>query len=561
MNKKLRIGLLLDDFDQPAWAYETLSAINAGDYASIELIVLNDTDKPVRAGILQRIRNNKGEITKSLIKKVLVKVREVLDNRPSESRDAFETHDVRRFLADIPVIRTKPLQKKYSDFIVEKDIERILGHEIDVFIRLGFRILRGAVLTSARYGIWSYHHGDNRVNRGGPAGLWESLEKWPTTGSILQILSEDLDSGQVLYRSWSNTVTRSPLENANNYFWKTALFLPRKLKELHRVGEQDFFERVAAQNALPEIYSRRLYLEPTNWEYFKLLGKNILGKVWQKLAVRLYFDQWILLYSFEDDVSSSLWRYKRIIPPNDRFWADPHPIKRDGRFFVFFEELVYAEGKGHICVLEIAPDGTVGPPQKVLEEPFHMSYPLLVESDHRLFMIPETGEDKTIKLYECEEFPDRWAFRKNLMENVSAYDATVFFRDGRWWLFATMVEIEGSSTDDELFLFYSDSLDSDDWTPHPLNPIVSDVRNARPAGPLFERNGKLFRPAQNCAKRYGYGFNLNLIEELNELDFRETPVCQVTPEWSDDVVATHSFCHIDGLTLTDAQIRRSTFGS
>ena len=30
-----------------------------------------------------------------------------------------------------------------------------------------------------------------------------------------------------------------------------------------------------------------------------------------------------------------------------------------------------------------------------------------------------------------------------------------------------------------------------------MNPIVSDVRSARPGGALFRRNGVLYRPGQN----------------------------------------------------------------
>ena len=48
-------------------------------------------------------------------------------------------------------------------------------------------------------GVWSYHHGDNRVNRGGPAGFWEVFEQWDVTGSILQVLSEELDAGKTLF--------------------------------------------------------------------------------------------------------------------------------------------------------------------------------------------------------------------------------------------------------------------------------------------------------------------------------------------------------------------------
>ena len=99
--------------------------------------------------------------------------------------DAFEMVDVSDLLGGVPAISVSPRRTKFSDFIEGDDLERVREAGADVFIRLGFRILRGGILTAAPAGVWSFHYGDNRVNRGGPAGYWEVLLSWPTTGSIL----------------------------------------------------------------------------------------------------------------------------------------------------------------------------------------------------------------------------------------------------------------------------------------------------------------------------------------------------------------------------------------
>src|SRR2546427_6485060 len=98
----------------------------------------------------------------------------------------------------------------------------------------------------------SYHHGDNRVNRGGPPGYWEVMESSPVTGTMLQVLTEDLDGGRVLYRSYSSTHDMSLADNKSNVQWKTLHFIPRKLKQLHDEGEETFFARVKEENAHPE---------------------------------------------------------------------------------------------------------------------------------------------------------------------------------------------------------------------------------------------------------------------------------------------------------------------
>lgn len=184
-------------------------------------------------------------------------------------------------------------------------------------MRCGFRILRGEILTVTKYGVWSFHHGDNLRNRGGPAGYWESMQGWPETGSILQILTEVLDNGNVLYRSYSSTNSMSVTDNASNYFWKSLSFMTRKMEELHRVGGDHFFAKTEHNNRHPTFYSGRLYVSPTNWEFAVL----VLGKIREKIRLlyenKFKLEQWILMFHLNEEFSSSLWRYKKINLPKD----------------------------------------------------------------------------------------------------------------------------------------------------------------------------------------------------------------------------------------------------
>ena len=75
-------------------------------------------------------------------------------------------------------------------------------YDVDVALRFGFRIVKGNALRVAKHGVWSHHHGDNLLYRGGPPGFWEVMRGDPFTGTILQILSDELDGGQVIYRSF-----------------------------------------------------------------------------------------------------------------------------------------------------------------------------------------------------------------------------------------------------------------------------------------------------------------------------------------------------------------------
>jgi hypothetical protein len=193
---------------------------------------------------------------------------------------------------------------------------------------------------------------------------------------------------------------------------------------------------------------------------------------------------------------------------------------------------------------------------RVLDAPCHLSYPFVFEFEGDIFMVPESRGNRTIGLYRCTAFPHKWEFQRNLMENCEAVDPTLFQWQGKWWMFINQIETEGASLWDELFLYYSDSPISGTWTPHHGNPIVSDARSARPAGRLFVRDGRLYRPSQNCSGHYGYGFNICEITKLSETVYEERIVSTVEPNWDKNIVSCHTINFENGLTFIDGQLRR-----
>jgi hypothetical protein len=550
-NGKVRVGLLLDSFVLPAWAYEMLVILQQSAYAEIALIVLNDSGEPKRRSLFSRVVGAWGTILYLAYCKLEAKVFAV-------DPDAFERRNAATLLRDVPVIRAKPHRTTYSDRIQDDDTAKIEKHTIDVFVRLGFRILRGKILRAARYGVWSYHHGDNDVNRGGPPGFWEVFHGHAVTGSILQILNEDLDNGTVLYRSFSTTDRHSVRRNRNNFYWKSLSFLPRKLQELHAVGGTEFLRRLSSDDRLT-FYSRRLYVTPGNWEFALLLTKHLVRNAARKARRVLFPDQWILLFDLRDGLSQSLWRFKRIIPPRDRFWADPHVVYRDGAYHIFIEEFLYRSGKAHISLIEMDEKGNYSEPKKVLDRPYHLSYPFVFEWNRDYYMIPESSANRSVEVYKCVAFPDKWEFCTTLMENVTAVDATLLPYGRKWWLFTNMREHGGASKWDELFLFYADTPLSSNWTPHPGNPVVSDVRKSRPAGRIFEQGGQLYRPSQNSEGEYGYGLKINRIVALSETEYREEESSSIEPKWAADLRGIHTLSHANRLTVVDANVSRFLF--
>jgi hypothetical protein len=171
-------------------------------------------------------------------------------------------------------------------------------------------------------------------------------------------------------------------------------------------------------------------------------------------------------------------------------------------------------------------------------------------------MIPETCANKTLELYKCKQFPGNWEFVMNLMENISIMDATLHFENGKWWMFACTQNHTFASSNDQLLLFYSENLFSNHWVAHPQNPVATDISNCRPAGKIFTKDGKLFRPAQNNASRqYGYALKINRIEILNEKEYKEVEIFEILPSTKNNLQAVHTINFIDDVVVIDGIIR------
>jgi len=186
-----------------------------------------------------------------------------------------------------------------------------------------------------------------------------------------------------------------------------------------------------------------------------------------------------------DELSQSLWRFKRIIPPKDRFFADPFVVEKENQYFIFIEEFIYNSNKGRISLITMNSEGKYSDATPIIEKPYHLSYPNIFEYNGSFYMIPESSQNNTVEIYKCKNFPFEWEFSTTIMDDIKSVDNTLFNKDGKWWLFSSM-PILGASPDDELSLFYLNNPLSKEWTAHPHNPIVSDVRKARSGGKIFE---------------------------------------------------------------------------
>jgi hypothetical protein len=206
--------------------------------------------------------------------------------------------------------------------------------------------------------------------------------------------------------------------------------------------------------------------------------------------------------------------------PGRRFFADPFPITRDGRTYLFFEDLDHHVGKGIISAIEFGPDGPIGEVFPVIEEPWHLSYPFLIEADGQLWMVPESSKSGQVTLYRCVDFPGKWERCAALLEGVEAADATIFAHDGLFYMMSAVREDLGGYSD-TLAIHHAPRL-LGPWTEHAARPALIDAGAARPAGAIVRKEGALWRPVQDCTHGYGHALRLARIDRLDTQDFAQT---------------------------------------
>jgi len=199
-----------------------------------------------------------------------------------------------------------------------------------------------------------------------------------------------------------------------------------------------------------------------------------------------------------------------------RFVADPFLVHEDDVWYMFFEILNRQTCKGEIglAVSKNCRDWRYR--QRVLVEPFHLSYPYVFKWRGDFFMIPETLNAGAVRLYRAENFPTRWSPVASLLPGNWA-DPSIFRYADKWWMFVCSPPYQH----DTLWLFFADDLRGP-WHKHPASPIVAaDKQRARPAGRVLIIDDRIIRFAQDCTPRYGSKVRAFEISELTTTSYVE----------------------------------------
>ncbi len=438
-----------------------------------------------------------------------------------------------------------------SGTLAAESLARIRELDFDLLFAPLAPGLRGDCSGLARFGVWSLAIDGRRLDARGYQFFWNSLEGRAFHTFSLVAHTTRFEAGTELCRYTSTT--DPGLHFTQNHFALEAipgLLCLHLLALLERGGTEECATiAVSEPAALPGNFTalRFVAAKCARSAWLRLPGQSpelewFVGSQWRRTAIGA-------AGSFQGAVSNGIGEFSDVACFRAHEAADPFAVHVDGRYYMFFEDIVPPKRLGRLAALELSPDGQSSGPKVIVEHAYHLSYPLVFKHEGEWYMLPESAENRTVDLYRAEEFPYRWQHVQTLASGPQFVDTTPFHKDGVWYFFTTAI-LPGNAMVN--LLFYSESL-TGAWRSHPANPLSADAVASRGAGAIFRHNGRWLRPVQDCAVCYGYAVRFYEIEELTAERFREKPFAEMLPDWHRTISATHTWNSAGLLELRDGK--------
>lgn len=545
VQKTLRFGVLcshpthLKDFQK-----KTIERLLEDRRISLELVIVDERKYNDKSNFWTKLERVKQSLVVSGIYNTLNRVIWDIYKALFVSAKSRETVHMQEF-ENVDKLFCNVKEEGFSEYFYDGDIDIIEEYQLDFMIRFGFGIIRGKILDVCTYGVWSYHHDDERKYRGTPPCFWEMYYNDNITGAVLQRLTESLDRGVVLKRGFFKTSVWSYSHNVDNVFYGSVTFAKQVAMDI--INGRGSYVNGDASTSDAKVYKSPSLLELL--VYLFVTTKTFLLKVfelptsWKIGLVDFSIDKVMNTKIGSRDIS---WHE---YDDNTLYMADPFVANINSQNIIFFEEMDYVKNRGKISFLNME-DLLRHVDTKTAYEPcLHVSYPYILSHEGETYCIPESAQSGTVDLFKVES-PKNWKKICTLIDDVSAVDPTIVEYNGTFWLFFTNAQYHDSM----LCLWYADSL-MGDWKPHKNNPVKVDIRSSRPAGTPFRSNGTLYRPAQKCDKKYGEAIIINRVDNISVDDYAEQPVRTIDSGMMPGVDGVHTLASGGGKIMVDGRFK------
>ncbi len=436
---------------------------------------------------------------------------------------------------------SKIFQNIQRDYFSTHKLENLQNSGIDLvysFINLDEvdnDLLKSITKDGYIYTLYS----DNRKIKSKNIAFWEIYNREDSIGFSIH------HNNKVLFRGAINT-QRTKTQTQIRLYKESSTYIIKTLKEYANTGGLTTLdEKIIYTNPplpSPTILQTSNYLKKTLLLYSKLLIKRLIFKQHPRFGVAFIRSSW---------ENAQLDKGIEIKNPKNHFLADPFVWTKDNRTICFVEDFDYTQHIAWISAIEIFEDNSYKMLGEVIREDFHLSFPYLFTYEDELYMVPESTQEGTVRLYKCINFPLKWEYQYNLMENVKTADTMIFPHDNRWWLFTNMSTEGNDDQAAQLFAFYSDSPLSKQWTPHDKNPLVFDSDCGRNGGILFDQDIPLRGRQKQAFNIYGAGLSIAKITELSPSNYKEEKICDIKSTFFKNLKANHHIHSHQNITVYD----------
>ena len=507
--KKIRVAILCRGYDFDSWEADCIREVLSLPFVEIVLLIAEPAEVKQSNGIVNKlIHYPYRNFLWRYFKRYRLKI------------TSYNQVSLKNELEKISLIYCNiELKGKYAQYFSAKDLTLIKSHKPDVILRFAYNIIKGEILTLAKHGVWSFHHADEQVIKGGPAGFWELSKRMAVTGAILQRLTEKLDAGIVLRKGFFPTIKHSYKANLEQLLSGTASWMKQAFIDV--VNDSKYSNS-------PTTSEAPLFTFPTNLQMFRVWRFTKIEKLkfhWQQLFCPEKWNIGFVEKNVSDIFTDELLQNIEWLPEpkTNEYYADPFGWEENGNLKIVFEHYKYKIQKGVLAI-----SNSKGEMSTLLEAKVHLSYPFVLDRtdsvNNNRVILPESNQSKTVFCFDSAN-PK---IGKVLVENIPAIDATPVFYNNRWWIFCTH---EGNFNNTNLYIYHALEFEGP-WHPHGNNPVKCDVRSSRPGGTPFLLNNKLYRPAQDCSSSYGSAVIINEVIELDENTFKEQPTKRIVPHKS-----------------------------
>ena len=532
--KKLKIGFLINEKTIDQLNIDILKRVKEkNDIFCEPTILLDDTyNRTFRKSFFRRIKS------KSSLSELKIILRKIPYFTLIGFVNFIESSIVKKYFKEFKKTYSLPVDNcqeikvngiwfklKFFSSKSHKDIKKLQKENFDVLLKLGKGNLNGNILKVSKFGIFSFHYGNNRIKRDLPYGLLEALNKEKSICFNIYRINSEFNCGDVIFKG---CVTAHKLWHMNmaQISKKSSIFMVKVLEEIYLNQNLGVFYPLSKYDG--EIFSSN------NWSQliFKYIIKILIPYILNNLKGRMFgfpLSCWSIAYSKTPLGYKALEKFKEIKNPTGRFFADPFIMKWNNKKIIFVEDYCFKDNKGRISAIDITNDNEefLG---IVLEEDFHLSFPFVFKENNNLYMVPECSNSNQIRLYECVQFPMKWKFKLTLMDSVSAVDTLIIKKEDLWFMLTNICSANIDNHSSELHIFYSDKLFSNNWKPiKQTNPVVFDSRRARNGGIFFDENN-IYRVNQvPTPDTYGYSLKINLVKKIDKFIYEEQTIDEIMP--------------------------------